>query len=105
MFVEFFVNDMLDYAVLQNSEAGFIKQIACFDIREGIQEILNILERKIQIKKLTIEQEFENFQLEDGKENYIVKTDCKRFQQVLLNLISNAIKFSNFNGLIIIRIK
>ena len=36
MFVEFFVNDMLDYAVLQNSEQGFIKDMSCFDIREAI---------------------------------------------------------------------
>ena len=54
-FMEFFVNDMLDYAVLQNSEHGFIKQMKCFDIRVAVDEILSILDRKIKIKKLTIE--------------------------------------------------
>ena len=61
MFVEFFVNDMLDYAVLQNSKHGFIKQMVCFDIQKAIQEILCILERKILIKNLTVELEYENF--------------------------------------------
>ena len=60
-FVEFFVNDMLDYAVLQNAEHGFIKNMTCFDIRAAVEEILSILARKIKIKKLTIEQQFENF--------------------------------------------
>ena len=34
---------------------------------------------------------------------FIIKTDMKRFQQVLLNLFSNAVKFSNRCGMIIIK--
>ena len=45
-FVEFFVDDMLDYAVLQNKEQGFMKHLTCFDIREAVEEILCILESK-----------------------------------------------------------
>ena len=37
--------------------------------------------------------------------NYRVKTDQKRLQQVLLNLISNSIKFTNRNGTIKIKVE
>ena len=39
-----------------------------------------------------------------GYLNYIVKTDMKRMQQVLLNLYSNAIKFTDRNGKINIKV-
>ena len=35
----------------------------------------------------------------------LVKLDSKRFQQILLNLVSNAIKFSNKDGQVIVQVK
>lgn len=43
-FVDFFVHDMLDYSVLQNNEHNFVRDCKNFDIREGINEIIQIKE-------------------------------------------------------------
>ena len=52
------------------------------------------------MKAIEIDVKFDSFFNE-----YIVKTDSKRMQQVLLNLYSNAIKFTNRNGNIKIKVE
>jgi hypothetical protein len=59
--MDFFVNDMLDYAVLMKTESGFIKKNENFDIRRAIEEILFVLDGKINMKNLVVEKIFENF--------------------------------------------
>lgn len=44
-----------------------------------------------------------NFDYSDLENEYIIKTDIKRFQQVLLNILSNAVKFTDRLGNIIIK--
>lgn len=101
-FVDYFVHDMLDYTVLTNSSdsSNFTKIISKFDIRNAIKEIYEILEDKASIKEIQVKINYENF---DG--NYFIKTDYKRLQQVLLNLFSNAIKFTDRRGKIQIKVK
>ena len=59
-FIEFFINDMLDYAVLLN-KGKFIKDMKRFRIKESIEEIKSILESKITTKNIKLILEFENF--------------------------------------------
>ena len=61
MFMDYFVNHMLDYAVLMKTESGFIKKRENFDIRCAIKEIMFVLDGKIKMKNLVVEQIFENF--------------------------------------------
>ena len=51
------------------------------------------------MKAINIDVEFNGFDNE-----FTIKTDMKRMQQVLLNLYSNAIKFTNRNGNITIKV-
>ena len=73
--MDFFVHDILDYAVLQKQTNNFIKDLKIFDIGEMIQEIIDILQSKISIKDLEITKVFENFEVMGQLVNYRVKSD------------------------------
>lgn len=97
-FIDYFVHDILDYTVLTNDINNFIKNFTIFDIRDAIQEISQILEDKADMKGINISFDYVNLENE-----FIIKTDVKRFQQVLLNLFSNAVKFTDRFGEIVIK--
>ena len=75
-FIEFFIHDMLDYGVLLKG-GKFIKDIKVFRIKETIEEISDILESKITIKRINLVIEYENFSDIDLD---CIKTDQKRLQ-------------------------
>ena len=58
------------------------------------------MDDKVKMKNIIIINDFNSF-----FNQYIVKTDMKRLQQVLLNIYSNAIKFTNRNGKITLNIE
>jgi signal transduction histidine kinase len=72
-----------------------VKIIDTFNISKAIKEVLEIQEDKIIMKEIDIEA---NYKIN----NVNIKTDKKRLQQVLLNILSNAVKFTNRKGKIII---
>ena len=92
-FIDFFVHDILDYTILNKQEKNFTKNSVVLDVREAINEIMEIMNDKIEMKAIVVQQFFKNF-----NDKYFLKTDFKRLLQVLLNLLSNAIKFTDRNG-------
>lgn len=96
-FIDFFVHDILDYTILNKQQKNFTKNSVVFDIREAVQEIMDIENDKISMKSIQVTSHFKKFS-SGGRENFLIKTDIKRLQQVFLNLISNAIKFTDRNG-------
>lgn len=61
---------MLDYTILTNNKKDFIKDISNFNLRESIEEILEIFQDKISMKKIRIKIVMEDI---------IIRTDKKRF--------------------------
>jgi len=76
-FIDFFVNDILDYTILSKNKTNFTKNIAVFNIKTAVIEIIEILHDKCTMMNLNIETKFVGFDL-SGKDNYLVKTDQKR---------------------------
>jgi signal transduction histidine kinase len=89
------VNDVLD---LTSLEAGYLKlELSRFDIYQAISAILPIVTKRIEDKKIEL--------IFDAVPYFgLVVGDEKRIKQVVLKLLSNAIKFNKENGKIILAI-
>lgn len=88
------INDLLDLASLESGE--FSLKIGSFDINELIRQRIIKFEDKINKKKINV-----NVYLIEKR--MIVKGDRDRIDQVLTNIIDNAIKFVHEGGNIEIR--
>lgn len=90
------INDILDFSKI---EAGKMElNFGVFDLQSAIKSLIEI--QKVQADNNNNKLIFEF----DKAINYKVKTDEVRLKQVIMNLISNAIKFTN-NGLIKIKVE
>ena len=79
------INDLLDLAKIEAGKLDVRAQpISLGDLFEGL---VNLLRPLLTPKKLSIE-------LEIARDVPIIQTDASRLQQVLYNLLTNAIKFS-----------
>ena len=76
-FIDFFVHDILDYTILNRDKKNFRKQITEFSIKEAIEEILEILEDKANMKEIEIKTQFKGFVC---KSNPMISSDKKRIQ-------------------------
>ena len=70
-FIDYFVHDILDYTILNKQEKNFTKNNTILDIRQVIDEILDIMEDKIAM--MEIDPFYRHFD-----DNYLLKTDFKR---------------------------
>lgn len=84
------VNEILDMSKI---ESGSIKlNLSKFDLLMNIKEVLNILQPLYFKKKLDI--------ICEVSENTEITADYQKLQQILLNLLTNAIKYTPENGTI-----
>lgn len=72
-FIDYFVHDILDYTILNKQEKNFTKNNTILDIRQVIDEILDIMEDKIAMMEIEVAPFYRHFD-----DNYLLKTDFKR---------------------------
>jgi hypothetical protein len=51
-FIDYFVHDILDYTILNKQQKNFLKNKSVFDVRDAIQEIVDIEQDKISMKSI-----------------------------------------------------
>jgi signal transduction histidine kinase len=90
------IEDALDMSRLENNKFSIFKEMV--DIRSAIEEVCGIMKFQLTAKNLALN-------LKISKEvPSKVKTDIKRFKQVLFNLMGNASKFT-FQGSLSVKIE
>lgn len=93
-FIDYFIHDLLDYSLLKEHEKNFTKILTNFDLKSSIEEILELTRDKFEMKGLNVSLDLQKF----SGGSTMVKTDQKRLQQVVLNLVTNAVKFTDRGG-------
>lgn len=86
------VEDILDFSKAKAQKIEL--NPTCFDLQSFLNGILAMVDLKAQEKQLILEYEIEN-NLNKNNLNVRVWADQKKLQQVLINLLNNAIKFTN----------
>lgn len=90
------VNDLLGAAITEAT--GFTLNKSCFCIVRQIHSVINSFKYQVEQKKQTII-------LETSDENIMMSADKQKITEVFSNLISNAIKYSEYNKTIHISVK
>ena len=90
------INDILDLAKVDAGKMSFEK--TPFKLASSISAMLHLFETKIQEKNLLLIKEY------DDKIPEVLVGDPVRLHQIILNLVSNAVKFTN-NGSITVLVK
>lgn len=83
------IRELLDLSQIESGK--FPLNMQNFDLNEMIRRVLITFEEKIDNKNLQIDVDFR-------QERAMVQADPDRIEQVLINLLDNAIKFTNENG-------
>ena len=94
--LNFLINDILDFSQISYKKLRL--NVERINLKEMISEIFNLMKTQAKMKKLDFSWE------NDSKENEVIYSDSNRVKQILLNLIGNAIKFTN-KGYITLRVE
>jgi len=92
----YLIDDVLDMAKLENGKAILTED--CCNLEECIERTQNILKTEIDEKHLIIRTDM------SGVKNKWVYCDNIRLNQILLNILNNAVKFNRQDGSILITV-
>lgn len=82
------LNDILDISKIEANQVELF--FTEMDINQELSDIYHIADSMLEEKKPKV-----NLKINIGIDKIIIKTDIVRFRQIMLNLISNAIKFTS----------
>ncbi len=87
------INDILDLAAIESGKLKFEK--IGFNLKDFLPSVISTFTYQAREKRISIEYEI------DEKLNKILMGDPVRLNQILINLISNAVKFTHTGSIII----
>ena len=88
------INNVLDMSNIENGKISLTEE--CCDLEECVEKVRNTLQTEIDKKHLTFLTDTSDI------ENKLVYCDSLRVNQILFNLLNNAVKFSRPNGSILV---
>ena len=86
------INDILDFSKIESGKLDLVYE--AFDFRMAMQEVVNLITPRCVEKNIAFETKFDNLS------EVFVSGDRLRTKQVLINLLGNAVKFTDENGTI-----
>ncbi len=92
------MNDIIDFGKIRSG--NFKRQFKSVDLREAIEQVIQIKERATRQKNIDVKVDYGNLELRD----YNVTIDSSRFQQVLVHLLNHCVQ-SQTGGAISIKVK
>ena len=92
------IEDFLDLQQLRSNNFRCINSI--FQVCKPIQEVMEIISFKAKHMAIKLEQSYELI-----KPQTKIRFDERRLIQILLNLVSNAVKFTPSDGTIKVKVK
>ncbi len=92
-----FINDLLDFSHISDGKIKF--EIKEFNLEECLKTAIELFQMEMEEKKICLEICY------DTKLPKKIIHDRQRIQQIIVNLVSNAVKFSDNSGQIIIDLK
>lgn len=73
--MEFFINDMLDCAVLNSKDKNFVKSCSTFDIRVAILQIVEMMKQKIEMSNINVKVQLKGFNSYNANQ---LENDCSK---------------------------
>jgi signal transduction histidine kinase/CheY-like chemotaxis protein len=92
-----FINDLLDFSHISDGKVNF--EIKEFNLEECLKSAIELFQLEITEKRISL-----NINYDTRLPKKIIH-DRQRIQQIIVNIISNAVKFCDIEGKIIIEIK
>jgi len=96
-FVTFLISDLLDYFQLKSFKFRIVKEE--INLRNLISKSLNMIKTKAEDKGVNLQFSYSPDCIEE------VFNDSRRIQQVLLNLVTNSLKYTSSGGNVNVRVR
>jgi signal transduction histidine kinase/AmiR/NasT family two-component response regulator len=86
------LNNVLDISKIESGKFELVNEV--FSLKAAIDEVVKLISPRCSEKNISLDTNFENL------DNYSVIGDKLRLNQILLNLLGNAVKFSAENSVV-----